>query len=84
MNLSESDAKSQIQVQLIESRNEYHEQLKQIETQIDELKMILNEKINDLSKKNMIVEELQLQIDKLETDVQDKTKVRKFLIFWCF
>lgn len=79
-NFSESDAKSQIQIQLIESRNEYHEQLKQIETQIDELKMILNEKINDLSKKNMIVEELQLQIDKLETDVQDKTKVRKLEI----
>ena len=30
MNCRESDAKSQIQIQLIESRNEYHEQLKQL------------------------------------------------------
>ena len=30
----------------------------------------------------MIVEELQLQIDKLETDVQDKTKVRNLQFFF--
>jgi golgin subfamily A member 1 len=76
-NSSETEAKTLLQMQYMENRNEYQEQLKQIEAQIDELKTILNDKITEVSKKNMIIEELQLQIDKLEADVTDKTKVVK-------
>ena len=65
-------------------RNEFHDQLKQIEVQIDELQAILSEKMTELGEKTKLVAKMQQEIENLEADVTDKTKVWENFYFWNF
>lgn len=62
-------------MEILEDRTGLQEQLKDFETRLENLQHDLKEKFNEVDKKNAIIGELQLQVDKLEDDVMDKTKV---------
>lgn len=73
---SEAGERTTLQNQFIEKTLELQEQHKHIETELRELQLFCNEKIEESSEKDELISELKDCIERLEADVTDKTKVK--------
>lgn len=58
-----------------EGKKDLQDQLKLIKSQSENLKLLINEKMIEIDQKNHLALELRQEIEKLEADVIDKTKV---------
>lgn len=76
----ESEQKSFAQMQLSECRNDFHDQLKQFETQLEGFTANLHERFTEVQEKDGIIMEFQKQVEEMEADVVDKTKVFYFVV----
>lgn len=70
-----TEEKSFLQQQFIEQRNEFEDQIKLFDSQLGELQTNLNEKMIELDEGKASEAELHEEIERLEADVNDKTKV---------
>jgi len=51
------------------------DQLELIKSESEDLKLLIDEKMNEVDQKNSIIMEFRQEIERLEADVADKTKV---------
>lgn len=66
---------SRLQREIMEINYESTESLKQQEVQLGELQSHLDEKMMEVMEKDSIISELEQQVETMEADVTDKTKV---------
>lgn len=67
--------------QNVEEKNEFQGELNEISLRLEEFQLSLNDKIDEVAQKNNFISELQQEIEKLEADVIDKTKVIELTCF---
>lgn len=72
-----SDENSSQQIQFLTIQDDFQETLTKMRSEMIELHQSLEEKVKELEKKNFIISELQLQVDKLDDELTDKGKVKK-------
>lgn len=72
-----SDENSTQQIQFLSIQDDFQENLSKMRSEIIDLHQSLEEKIKEIDKKNFIISELQLQNDKLDSEITDKGKVRR-------
>lgn len=67
-------------MQFLTIQDEFQESMAKMRSDIIDLHVSLEEKVKELEKKNFIISELQLQNDKLDSEITDKGKVSRFSI----
>lgn len=65
-------------MQFLSIQDDFQETLAKSRSEIIDLHQSLEEKIKEIDKKNFTISELQLQNDKLDSEITDKGKVRQF------
>lgn len=70
-------------MQFLTIQDEFQESLAKMRNEIIDLHVSLEEKIKEIEKKNFIITELQLQNDKLDSEITDKGKVSRNSVFHC-
>lgn len=72
---SVAEQKMLLHKQNVEEKNDFQEELNEISLRLEEFQINFNEKIDEVAQKNVFISELQQEVEKLEADVIDKTKV---------